>query len=320
MKLKPILSNFFGSFYGSNGIILILHSISKSLNSHQEGLTILPEKLKQILIEFKSLDYHFIGINDVETYLNTNKKFIVITLDDGYKDNYHAFYNVFKPLNIPITIYINDAFIEQQNYPWWITLSEAYANNKTECIRILETFNIQVSDNNSYYDIRNQVIQFNLLELNKLQIQLKGLTKQKPNLFLTKEDINNLLDEPLVTFGNHSSNHLNFNTLSNQEIYNEIYSTQQYFEKHFNSRLEHFSVPFGTKAECSKEKALFLETLGFKTVVSGRTGGLRKYHRNNLQFLPRYYIGNSSSVSSILFYMSGKGSFLKHSKSINIKY
>ena len=44
---------------------------------------------------------------------------LMITYDDGYRDNYSIAYHIFKKLGIPATIFIETGLIDRKKYNTW---------------------------------------------------------------------------------------------------------------------------------------------------------------------------------------------------------
>lgn len=90
----------------------------------QRELEVTPDWLEQKILEYKSKGYSFISIDNLTT-LNTQhstlntKKWVCITFDDGYRDNYTLAYPMLKRLNVPFTVYVTTGFIEKQMSMWW---------------------------------------------------------------------------------------------------------------------------------------------------------------------------------------------------------
>ena len=76
----------------------------------QRMYEITPQRLEHLIVDYLNKGYVFISMADVRrTMLNElkiNQKFVAITLDDGYRDNYEIAYPIFKEYNVPFCIYL----------------------------------------------------------------------------------------------------------------------------------------------------------------------------------------------------------------------
>lgn len=113
--------------------ILTFHHI----NPNKDELTIPPEIFEQNLVnlsknyEFISYD-EFIEFSFFQKKLNTNKK-ILLTIDDGYLDNYIYAYPILKKLNIPAVIFtitnnIQESSTIRKKIPYFKTHKELNQN------------------------------------------------------------------------------------------------------------------------------------------------------------------------------------------------
>lgn len=70
--------------------------------------------------------FDVIKLNDVPKYLTKkqSRKFVVFTLDDGYKDNLTNALPVFKKYNVPFTIFVTTNFPDKKAILWWYLLED----------------------------------------------------------------------------------------------------------------------------------------------------------------------------------------------------
>lgn len=91
--------------------ILMYHKVS---NSETDFLTVNVLQLKQQLIWLKE-HYQIIKLSDLYQHITSKKalppKALLITFDDGYKNNFELAYPIFKELNLPFCIFLVANFI-----------------------------------------------------------------------------------------------------------------------------------------------------------------------------------------------------------------
>ncbi|NIF07913.1 polysaccharide deacetylase family protein [Chryseobacterium sp. Tr-659] len=99
-------------FPGNRLVILMYHQVEKE--SH-EDLTVSLHNLEQ---QFSYLSQKYTSYFFSELHL-TSKKNIIITFDDGYKNNFEFLPPLLKKYNLKATIFIPTGFIEKgyKNYP-----------------------------------------------------------------------------------------------------------------------------------------------------------------------------------------------------------
>ena|SRR5437764_15440766 len=98
--------------YSGIGSILMLHRVCREANRPRLGfnrlLEVTPELLEEAIVFLKK-KYEFVSLDQVYEILNGGKrksKFIAVTMDDGYLDNYTHAFPILKKYNVPFTIYV----------------------------------------------------------------------------------------------------------------------------------------------------------------------------------------------------------------------
>ena len=113
-----------------NFVILMYHRVSPEENFFQNpnySLNVTPEIFEDH-IKFLCKNYEIASIDDTLQLKSKNKK-IVITFDDGYKDNIKYALPILEKYNAKATIYITTRFIENETWTWWYDLWEYISNN-----------------------------------------------------------------------------------------------------------------------------------------------------------------------------------------------
>lgn len=94
--------------------VLCYHSIGYD-ESGKSPLIVSPQKFKEHMKGLKDNGYTTLTISELEDYLVNNKpipvKSILITFDDGYKDNYTNAFPILKELNMNATIFVVSSLI-----------------------------------------------------------------------------------------------------------------------------------------------------------------------------------------------------------------
>lgn len=92
------------------GEVWQLHRVTDehSLQERKRPYEITPARLESIIFEYQRKGYEFISIAEVAERMKgkDGKKFVAVTLDDGYANNYEVAYPIFKKYQVPFCIYI----------------------------------------------------------------------------------------------------------------------------------------------------------------------------------------------------------------------
>lgn len=106
------------------GEIWMLHRVveHRSTKPEQRVLEVTPEWLEQKILEYQRKGYSFISIDNIFNFhfsFFNSHRWVCITLDDGYRDNYTLAYPLFKRMSIPFVVYVTTGFIDNQREMWW---------------------------------------------------------------------------------------------------------------------------------------------------------------------------------------------------------
>lgn len=107
------------SEFQPNIIVLNYHKI----DNKNISLSVLPQDFDKQMAYLKNNDYHVITPDDLYENLEHNKELpanpVLITFDDGYKDNYVNAYPILKKYGFSATIFVITGFLDK--YPNYLT-------------------------------------------------------------------------------------------------------------------------------------------------------------------------------------------------------
>ena len=106
------------------GEIWMLHRVveQRSNAPEQQGLEVTSVYLEKIITEYKSRGYSFVSIDNIfnsQFSIFNSRRWVCLTFDDGYRDNYTVAYPMLKRLSVPFTVYVTSGFIDNQLSMWW---------------------------------------------------------------------------------------------------------------------------------------------------------------------------------------------------------
>ncbi|MDD5449802.1 MAG: polysaccharide deacetylase family protein [Candidatus Omnitrophica bacterium] len=99
----------------------------------QGSLFVSPQNFERQMVFLKKRGYNVISLEKLADGIKNKKRFphnsVVITMDDGYEDNYARGYPVLRRYNFPATFFISPALIGRKDYLTWGQARELSANN-----------------------------------------------------------------------------------------------------------------------------------------------------------------------------------------------
>jgi len=308
LKFMPFLRQH----YSGIATIFMLHrvdKIDKNKIHANENMKISPEFLEKFILEAKQYGYEFISLDELQQLLSGNKntrKKLVITMDDGYVDNFTQAYPIFKKLQIPFTVYITTSFPEQNAILWWYVLEDLlHAHSHIELSDGSHyTYSNADEKNKTFLKIRKKILNLDqtdlLNNLNQLFSKYKVDWNEKTQeLAMSWEQIKLLSQSSLTTIGGHTKNHYAFNKISHELILQEITDANALIHQQTGKIVEHFAFPFGSIHEVEQKQIELVKTFDFKTAVTTRRGNIFKQHKDYLYCLPRVMLTESFEIKNI---------------------
>jgi len=262
-----------------------------------ENMKVSPEFLERFILQMRALGYEFISLDRLHTILERGEKAtqkIVLTLDDGYKDNFTHAYPIIQKLNVPIAIYVTTAFPDKTARLWWYVLEDLILAHDHITLSTGKRYPCATMDEKiaTFLALRSTILTFKPHQFSQKLDELLGSYPLNwgetcARLCMKWEEIIALANDPLVTIGGHTQNHFAFNALSSEEILEEIQYANEAIYARTGKKITHFAYPFGSREEVDDDKFVLVKTLGFKTVTTTRKGNIFPQHAHHLECLPR---------------------------------
>lgn len=208
---------------------------------------------------------------------------IVITFDDGYKDNYTNALPILKKYKIPATIFLSVDAINKKKLLWFETIVTAFMRTTKKSVdltgfqlkkyilnsrfeRVKAAREIVLNTKSRNIKERDEIVRLILeqLEVNPEYIELNGQ-------MLNWEDIN-LMKESDVSFGNHGLTHSILTKLSEEELESEIAESGRIIREKTGKEIPFFSYPNGGIEDFNENIEFLLKKHNYAaacTLISG---------------------------------------------------
>ncbi len=246
--------------------------------------------------------------------ISKNKKLpIIITFDDGYKDNLDNALPILEKYSVPATIYIVTNFINSKEM-WWYEL--------WEIIEKQEKISFTFDDKIYFWEIKNyskkyacfisideMMMRCNPSEIDYIKSKIRN--GRNPvlydNLYLSWNNIKYLSDHDLITIGSHSVNHYPMAQLTNNQINHELVSSKNIIEGIIKKPVNNFAFPFGNNITNGLREEKMVRNNGYKSSVCTT---MKRIDENNDSFsLPRHAMTNYIDENILEVKLSGMNSF-----------
>lgn len=264
--------------------VLLYHRISP-INTNWSLKPIHPKDFDE-QIKFIKENYTIIPLAKLKEYLNKKeeiqqRKYAVITFDDGYKDNYLYAYPILKKYGVPATFFITSGMIGTNQLFWWDRVGYAIYHTNLKQIQIKE---FGLFSLNSYKDrkaaikrINTQLKQVpedvknNIINHLWEECKLSEVIDIRDNLAMSWEDILDMKADQ-YDFGAHSMNHPILTNLTLEQLEWQIRDSKKILEENLKMKVNSFAYPNGTRNDYNQTAMDLLRQEGFDYAVTTLCG------------------------------------------------
>ncbi len=241
----------------------------------QQGITV--KHLETFIEYFLDQQYFFVRQNDILNGLDPQKKYALMTFDDGYYNNIYAI-DILKKFQVPAIFFISTNHILEQKTFWWDVISRERWKQGASREKIIREQNFLKMKKND--EIENYImVQFGHHALRPI------CDVDRP---LTVNELKNLSRQPFVEIGNHTSNHAILPNYSYDAAKDEMLQAQNHLQEITGIKPAAVSYPNGS---FSDETVTAAKEVGFKigiTTWEGKNYLPLNFNNNELFCLKRF--------------------------------
>jgi peptidoglycan/xylan/chitin deacetylase (PgdA/CDA1 family) len=286
-------------------------------------LEITPDFLEQVVRYLRRRRLDLVSLDEMHRRLvegNSGRRFVCITIDDGYRDTLQWAYPILKHYEVPFAVYIPTSFPDRLGELWWLALEAVVARNGRITLLLddreqgFECYT--VSAKRDLYDQLYRYVRSIPTEdaLRKFVRDLSGryhvdIAAFCEQLCMTWSELSSLAADPLVTIGAHTVNHVMLAKVPERTARAEMEMSRSVIEASLGKRPDHLSYPVGDRTSAGAREFQIARELGFTTAVTTRPGVLFAAHRNHLTALPRISLnGEYQQLRYVRVLLSGTAS------------
>ncbi len=119
----------------ARAVILYYHRVTNDPDC-LSGMGVRPELFRQHMDYIHQSSYTPVSLKTWRAYLQGKETLdgnhVIVTFDDGYRDNYTIAYPILREYDIPATIFLATDPLDQQRPPWWDRLAWAARQFKAQ--------------------------------------------------------------------------------------------------------------------------------------------------------------------------------------------
>lgn len=304
------------------GAILTLHHVRPAPATGFRPnalLEIEPDFLERVVKLVRAEGYEIVSLDEAVERLTSHRPspfFVVLTFDDGYRDNLDHAWPVLGRHQVPWTMFVTPGFADRTARLWWLELEEA--------IRVLPRFSLdwpgggfsartgtdtekQLALARLYWRLRKGPEEILLAAISDLGRQAGidpvALVERE---CLPWEVLRSLAGAPGVTIGAHTLSHPMLAKHPEEVARLEIAGSKARLEAELGLRIRHFAYPVGDPGSAGPREFALARAAGFDSAVTTRPGQLFDMHARHLHALPRVSLnGLHQSESALRGLLSG---------------
>lgn len=273
------------------------------------------------IISIEQLINYYMG----ESNLKPNS--IMITFDDGFKDNELNAFPILEELGIPAVVFLTTGFINSDDVPWEDQISYVFKKLFIEEIIInkKEIYSLRSPEEkeNSIWkfckklkminpDIRKEIIE-GLIDKYKIDKEkMKELGHSMSIGYMSKKDIQYWSNHG-IDFGIHTVTHPCLTTLNEERIYEEISESKKALETIIDKPVNAFAYPYGKKGDFNHVTASLLKKAGITTGMIFEPG-INNLDDSNLLELFRFGVGRNINFKLACYGFTGYTDIFKKTR------
>lgn len=230
--------------------------------------------------------YHVISLSQAMNHIEGKRSLpnnsVVITFDDGYRNNYTLGWPVWKELDLPVTIYAVTDFIQNQDLLWPDRLMLAIATTTKA------GFELAINDQDLKFSLStkqekdeaylcllqmmksmNQMCLSNTLETIEERLRVnRDLYEEHLLSPCTWNQLKEMVSSGLVEIGAHTVGHRILTRLSEENGQKELIESKNQIESQLNATCAHFAYPNGSSGDFNTVTEKWVKDAGFKSAVT----------------------------------------------------
>ncbi len=261
--------------------ILLYHRVNDDNDPFFPGVLIADFRRQ---MEYIAENYYVCGLEEAIDRMATNDvhdRMIVITFDDGYRDNFTNAFPILRQLGIPATIFLATGALDSEKLLWHDLVFSAF---RTTQLRFLKDF----PDVGSVYSIQNirekLSAQQHILEhlwslpdddralaMDRLTQCLGVCSDPVKDLMLSWDEVR-IMYQNGISFGSHTCTHPILSKVSADRVRREIVDSKRAIEANLRCNVQSFAFPVGRSQDFDDRTKSLLKDNGYRCAVTTRFG------------------------------------------------
>jgi len=244
-------------------VVLCYHRVREKTDIfYDRNISVTPAQFRKQMLYIKKY-FNVVSMDQlIDVYYNGcefKPNSLMVTFDDGYKDNAINAFPILEKLEIPAVVFLITGLINKDIISWEDRLSYAFNNIQDEMVEVSnnEYYSIKTIEqkNTAVWEIckklrsikpdqRDEIIHNLFITYNIDTNKEEELSRRMNISFMTKDEIQYWSNHG-IDFGIHTVTHPSLPLLQEEEINTEISDSKKSLKNILNKEVVSFAYPFG---------------------------------------------------------------------------
>jgi peptidoglycan/xylan/chitin deacetylase (PgdA/CDA1 family) len=319
----------FTNRYAGLGSILMFHRVLPDASASVDfapnaGQVVGTQFFESVIQELVRSRYDLVTISEAKRRLDvgaSGRRFVCISFDDGYRDNFEHAYPICRRYGVPMTIFLVTGFLDRTWVMWWLALERLIATQtEVEVPFRGQLIRLRCSDSQEKaaafktlggaFGTATAAEQQRLIDVLSERYSLDLREVSAANA-MTWEMVREMEESGGVEFGAHTVSHYSLARLPVDHARTEMVESRRQLVERLSHPILHFAYPFGGRADAGLREFRMARELGFATGLTTRHGTVMPEHVRYPHCLPRISMnGHHQNVDALRVYLSGASAAL----------
>jgi len=230
-------------------LIFLFHALfedQQEIDTHrldpQQRITV--QQMREFILYFQQAGYEFPSPDKLTTELAPNGKYVLITFDDGYFNNLRML-PLMQELGVPAVFFISTTNVQRQECFWWdVVHRERYKQGIPRADISREQKQLK--------QLHHRDIRQHLIDAFGADCFDPWSDTDRP---MTVTELQSFATEPLVTIGNHTSDHYILDNYPEREVTQQIRQGQTDLEQMLGFSPQLIAYPNGNYSQSALDAA-----------------------------------------------------------------
>jgi len=231
-------------------------------------------------------NYTFLSLDDLLLIKNNKKEVpvngVVITVDDGWRDNYKNIVPIANAYKVPVAIFITTQPVLKGDRFWWSYIKMAIKNK----FNTISVANLKRMSNKERLRLVDDV-------RHKVTTQREAMTIQ---------ELQEISNSKFITIGSHTVTHPILPNCTNDELRFEIIESKKIIEQIISKPINSFSFPNG---DYGSREIEYVKQAGYEISFGIEPKYLTKSSLEGIFNLPRFEVLDNASLAESICRMTG---------------